>query len=94
MADVAPKTYCKGLARLSIADISRPHGARYPQIGSPIRHLRDLRENLSGLRECFVDVPERAGTAHAREVEIGCRLALGDIPGPVDTNKEEGDVDL
>ena len=48
-----------------------------------------MRQDALRLREGFIDIPQRAGAADAREVKVGRRLALGNIAGAVDADEEE-----
>ncbi|MPL99021.1 hypothetical protein SDC9_45234 [bioreactor metagenome] len=89
MGEVAAKRHGKALDGRAIAARAVAHRASHPQVAPPVGHLRHLRQDLAGARERLVDVPQRAGAADPREMEIGRRLPFRDIAGAVDPDEEE-----
>jgi hypothetical protein len=90
VADVAAQRNRKRLARCTVAALSHGHGASDPQIRAAVRHAGQLRQNLARLRERLVHVPQRARATDLGEVEMGGRLAFGNVAGAVHANEKEG----
>lgn len=89
MSHVAAKPDRERLAGHAVTGIPPAHRASNPEIGAPVRHLGELREHPARLRERLIDIPQRARPADTREMEVGRRLTLGDIAGPIDPDEEE-----
>ena len=90
MTDVAPQADGETLARRAKGRTGTADGSCDPQIGASVGHLRHLGQDAAGLGEGFVNIPERARTAHAGKVKVGRRLALGDIACAIDPDEKEG----
>ena len=62
------------------------------EIAVPVGRFDQLGDDLARGLECGVQVPARAGAAEAREGELVAGVALGDVPGRIDPEHEEGNA--
>ena len=87
VSQLAAESERERLARLAVSHGPPLHRAGDPEIVTAVGHFGDLRDDLSGVGERLVDIPQWACAAARREVKSCGGLAFRHVSRAVDADE-------